>query len=237
MRNLTLLVAFALLTSIACKKPNPYSMPIQELPIEVVVKVNPKAYSPGSLPIVEREFAMALRTHLAQFVTVVEEGTTPPPNTIRLNVKIDKNPISEGSDGPSIAKDEIYDRELPRYVESRVHASIKDYREKDPAYISPTYINPSGTFRRMERGKYGYNLPRVKGSISLTHLNEGRLLFSNKIPTKLINNDMNPILDKQPRMNDIYDEMTGAFGRVITKELQHTFNWKQKAFSSQWTDQ
>ena len=223
MRAFSFLAVLLLANIVACKHPKMDVASYLQLPVQVVVTM-PVDYRGQPKQISEANFATMLEASLIQYVRVIESSKDSKKNALRLEISMYKDPYtdistSEGHSHYGFTRDVI-----------TINAAYGDYWDTrlavngtipDNYYNKPRFPQAGATFGRS--GKY---LPRLVGSVSLTHPDVRKPIYSGNIPTRRILKEMEPMLTKKMSTSALEIAMHQAFASVLAREV---FNAKLQA--------
>jgi hypothetical protein len=216
-----------LIFSFACTTPE-YKL-FQHSPPPLEVAVNIKVNSDG-VQYLEKEFAAALRSRLANLVTVVPEGVIPPPDVMRLDIEIDR--ITQKNTSPA-----AIGAATGAAIGTLVAASNSGNHNGMPTILYGLARGlqigaEAEAIQRHNDYMRGYIAPKITGLVSLSLSNSYKPLYTEAIPTRAVIDEMAPLRDVRIDYASINEELVRAFARAIANQLQSRFNWYAKRTQS-----
>jgi len=217
----TLMVLFA------CSTPEYRVFQQSPPPLEVTVNIKDNL---DDVQYLEKEFEVALKSRLANFVTVVPHGAIPPSDAMRLCIEIDK--ITNKNTSPA-AIGAVTGAAVGTLV------AVSNSRNQN-ALLTMLYGLAYGlqigadveAGQRQKDHMRGYIAPKITGLISLSLPNSSKPLYIETIPTRAIIDEMAPLRNDNINSVSINDELVRAFTRAIANKLQNKFNWNANKMQS-----
>ena len=218
MRRSAALLPACLVVLVACQRPEVDAYRQHPRPVVVACAVTPDA--PGS-----KDFAAtleaALRVRLATRVTVVPEGAAPPPDAVRLEVKLERRGLMRGSSSSAA-------------VGVGVGASVGAFSamagNRDWFFDGLFWGLFAGSNVAAEEDRYawlGYYPDRIRSEARLLEANDDEPLAAESIDT----GDLLPMLrplgpgegSDEVRVEEAEAE---AYARVLVGRLSERFQWQ-----------
>jgi len=217
----TLMVLFA------CTPPEYKVFQQSPPPLEVTVNIKENL---DDVQYLEKELEAAIKSRLANFVTVVPQGVTPPLNAMRLDIEIDR--ISHKNTSPA-AIGAATGAAIGTLV------AVSNSRNQN-GLLTMLYGLAYGLHigadieagQRQKDYMRGYIAPKITGLISLGFPDSSKPLYTETIPTRAIINEMALLRSGNINYTSINDELVRAFARTIANQLQSRFNWDVKRTQS-----
>ena len=220
MRRMTALVPACLVLLVACQRPEVEAFRQHPRPLVVACVVTPDA--PGA-----KDFAAtleaALRVRLATRLTVVPEGVAPPPDAVRLEVKLERRGIVNGSGSSGAA--------VGLGVGTTVGVVSAAAGNRDWFFDGLFWGLWAGSSTAAEQDRYawlGYYPDRIRSEARIMEANDSEPLAVESITTE----DLMPALE--PLRGDegsdevrVQEAEAQAYARVLVGRLTERFQWRR----------
>jgi len=217
----------ALILSFACIKPEYKSFQQPQSPLEVTVSIKTNL---DDVQYLEKEFAAALKSRLANFVMVVPHGVTPPPDAMRLDIEIDS--ITHKSTSPT-AIGAVTGMAIGTLVATSNSRNQNGFLTILYGLAHGLQIGAEVEAAQRHRDYMrGYIAPKITGMVSLSLPNSSKPLYAETIPTRAVIDEMSPMSVGKLDYNSINEELVRAFARTMANKLQSRFNWYIKGTQS-----
>ena len=221
MRVATYFAIPALLALFACRPPEYKSLRQSPPIVDVAVKIKIVADA-GAL---EREFAVALRAHLARLVTVVPEGTTAPLDAMLLSIEIDRinrtnvSPVAVGVAAGAAAG-------AMSAASSGVRGGGGLISVFEGLFWGLAVASDVEASQRHKSIMLGYVPPKIKGLITLGNHSSPKPAYVETISSKSVINEMRPLRESERYdISYLNDELARAFASAVASKLQRKFGW------------